>query len=105
MCYLAKNVTDLLDFNDANTLEVTRTTASGIKLVTETTSSDSLSAKVTGTVSDKSLGKLTTEGSTAGAFKTKAVLTKLADDVQVTVTYVLSFYFLLFLPFLVIYRF
>jgi len=83
----AQHITDLLDFDDSNTLTVTRSTASGIKIKTETTSADALSAKVTGTVTDKALGKLVVESTTAGAFQTKAQLTKLADDVSVTITH------------------
>lgn len=82
---LNKKVTDLLDFTSKTELSVKRTTASGVKIETTTTSGKSLAGKVKGTVKDKAVGELSFEGDSSGQFKNKAKLTKLADNLVATV--------------------
>ena len=78
---------DLFDFNDCNKLTVKSTTASGVAIETETCSGDALCAKVKVVAKDASIGKLTVEGNTCGAFNAKANLTKVADNCQATLKY------------------
>jgi len=80
---IAKNVTDLLDFENQTKLTFKRKTASGVVIETETVSAAKLAGKVKGVVNDKALGELTVEAETNGQLSTKAKLTELAKDVVV----------------------
>jgi len=82
---LNKAVKDLLDFKSNTEIVIKRTTDSGVKLETTTTSGNTLGGKVKGVVKDKAVGELSFEGSSDGQFTNKAKLTKLADNLVANV--------------------
>lgn len=82
----SKSIDDLLDFEEDNCITITRKTASGLEIETQTIADNknALAGKIKGVMKDKQVGALEATFETAGNFSSKAKLTKLADNVVVT---------------------